>query len=84
MLNLLIINVNSAPILARFWDAANTSAAPSAVPFEAALALVPRTRLRALVAAPGGLALARAVTAAHPLLGVLGALWRTQVAQIHK
>src|SRR5439155_5163727 len=51
--------------------------------FEPALVLEARTRLRALVAAPRRLAVAGALPAADPLLRVLGALGRTQIAQIH-
>src|SRR4051794_20373454 len=50
---------------------------------ESALVLEPGTRLGALVSAAGGLAVTRPLPAADALLRVLGALRRTQIAQIH-
>src|SRR5262249_8058888 len=51
--------------------------------FEPALVLEARARLCALVAAPRGLAVARALAAPDALLRVLGAFWWTQIAEIH-
>src|SRR2546423_1591251 len=51
--------------------------------FEPALVLEARARLRAFVPAARGLAVARALPAADPLLGVLRAPGRAEVAQIH-
>src|SRR4029079_3820936 len=50
---------------------------------EAALELEARPRLRALVPAVGGLAVARSLAAADPLLRVCGARRRTQIVQRH-
>ena len=51
--------------------------------FEAPLVLEAGARLRALRASAGRLAESRALTASHPLAGLLGALRRSEVAQIH-
>src|SRR5215467_15598741 len=51
---------------------------------EASLELEPRAGFRALVSAPGRLALTRALPAPDALLRVLGALRRFQIRQIHK
>src|SRR5262249_53970236 len=51
--------------------------------FEAALEFEPRPRFGALVAATGGLALARPLAAANSLLRVLGAARRPQIVQTH-
>src|SRR5688572_13104698 len=51
--------------------------------FEPALVLEARTGLRPLVTASRRLAVARSLAAADPLLGVLGALGRLEIAEIH-
>src|SRR5206468_7579696 len=51
--------------------------------FEPSLELEPGPRLRALVPAPRGLAVAGALAAADPLLGVLHPLRGTQIAETH-
>src|SRR5262249_29641460 len=51
---------------------------------EAALEFEARARLRALVPAAGGLAVARPLSAADPLARVRGALGRTQIVESHR